>query len=301
MKAYALFNEYIWLVNTIASANGITLEDINDKWRMTNMSGGVSFSRSTFIRHKIAIEEMFGINIECDKRSNTYYISNKNVLHQNTIQKWMLSTLSTGQIIGDSMSLQDRIVIESVPACNSHLSTIMNAMKSRNRLIITYQKYGDDATKEVLIEPYCLKMFRQRWYIVALVDGKTYKTYSLDRIKEIETDASRFKYDESFNADSFFSDYYGILRMETVQCEKVILRAFGKERYYLRDLPLHHSQREIAECKEYADFQYRLRPTSDFTTHLLSRASQIKVIQPQWLADHVRDMALKTAQMYGEG
>lgn len=104
--------------------------------------------------------------------------------------------------------------------------------------------------------------------------------------------------DPAFDAQSFFSEYSGILGMETVKCEKVVLRAFGKERFYLRDLPMHSSQREKFECEEYADFHCRLRPTSDYCSHLLSRAAQIKVIEPQWLADKLRDMARSVAELY---
>lgn len=61
MKSYALFQEYIWLVNTIHRAGRITLEDINRKWVGTDMSEGLPMVRSTFNRHKDAIQDMFGI------------------------------------------------------------------------------------------------------------------------------------------------------------------------------------------------------------------------------------------------
>ena len=82
--------------------------------------------------------------------------------------------------------------------------------------------------------------------------------------------------------------------------QRVIIRAFGNERYYMRDLPFHHSQKVVSEGKEYADFELWLRPTLDFMGHLLSRSSQIKVLQPQWLADKVRKMLEDTIHRYGE-
>ena len=67
MTTPTLFKEYIWLVNTIYQARKITLNDINQKWMKTEMSGGVELARSTFNRHKAAIEDIFGIYIECDR------------------------------------------------------------------------------------------------------------------------------------------------------------------------------------------------------------------------------------------
>ncbi len=46
MTTPLLFKEYIWLVNTIHDAGGITLKEINEKWTATEMSGGVELSRS---------------------------------------------------------------------------------------------------------------------------------------------------------------------------------------------------------------------------------------------------------------
>ena len=81
MTTPILFKEYIWLVNTIYQARNITLEDINRKWIQTEMSGGVEITRSTFIRHKNAIENIFGIYIECDRKNDyKYYIGNVGVL-----------------------------------------------------------------------------------------------------------------------------------------------------------------------------------------------------------------------------
>ena len=38
----------------------------------------------------------------------------------------------------------------------------------------------------------------------------------------------------------------------------------------MRTLPLHHSQKEIYACDDYADFELALRPTYDFYMKLLS-------------------------------
>ena len=76
MTTLILFKEYIWLVNTIYQARKITLEEINRKWVQADMSGGVEIARNTFIRHRNAIENIFGIFIECDRKNGyKYYIT----------------------------------------------------------------------------------------------------------------------------------------------------------------------------------------------------------------------------------
>lgn len=76
MTTYTKFKEYVWLVNTIYQAREITLSEINEKWLRTEMSAGVVLSRTTFHRHRIVIEEIFSLYIECDKKKgNRYYIT----------------------------------------------------------------------------------------------------------------------------------------------------------------------------------------------------------------------------------
>ena len=62
-------------MNTIYNAKTITLAEINERWLKTDMSEGVEMARTTFYRHKCAIEDIFGIYIDCDKKNgNKYFI-----------------------------------------------------------------------------------------------------------------------------------------------------------------------------------------------------------------------------------
>jgi hypothetical protein len=69
--------EYIWLVNTIRKARRITFAEINERWLETEMSGGVDLPRATFNRHNDAIEDIFGIFIDCDRQNGYKYWLNQ--------------------------------------------------------------------------------------------------------------------------------------------------------------------------------------------------------------------------------
>lgn len=130
MKTFAKFKEYIWLVNTIYKARKITFAEIQDKWLDSELSDGVELARATFNRHKSAVEEMFGILIECDKKDGfRYYIDNAEVLKEDSIQNWMLSTMSVHNVISESLSLQNRILVEQVPSQGEYMHQVIEAMK----------------------------------------------------------------------------------------------------------------------------------------------------------------------------
>lgn len=308
MKIPALFKEYIWLVNTIRNANGITFAEINDKWLDTEMSDGVELARSTFARHKDAIEDIFGIYIDCDRKNGyKYYIGNEEVLSEDSVQNWMLNTLKVNNIISESMSLQDRILLQPVPAEGDYLTKVIEAMKRNVKITIEYKKYGDEQPKNLTFEPYCIKLFKQRWYVLGhfhrdATDDKPESDYfgvfSFDRILSMTLTEEKFQMDPDFNAQAYFEECYGVLVNDATEVERIVIRGYGYERFYLRDLPLHKSQKEIGQGENYTDFEFFMRPTIDLSYHLLSSSDHIKVLEPKWLADEIYDMHLQASLLY---
>lgn len=102
MRTQAKFKEYIWLVNTINKAQSISFADIQKKWLETDMSEGIELARSTFNRHKDAIEDIFGIYIECNRKNGyKYSIGNPEALESDSIQNWMLATLASNNLLAN--------------------------------------------------------------------------------------------------------------------------------------------------------------------------------------------------------
>lgn len=301
MKSYALFQQYIWLVNTIYKAGKISLEDINKRYVDTEMSGGVALARSTFNRHRDAILDMFGIIIECDKRDGfRYYIDNEDVLKEDTIQNWMLSTLSVNSILSESKGVHDRIVLESIPSDGENLHLFIDAMKRSVQIKLVYQKYGTEEPLAMTVEPYFVKLINKRWYGIVKKPSKDGWMFVLafDRIVKLELTDEKFTYQKGFDPIAFFKDNYGIVWNNDLPIERVVIRAFGRQVYYLRDLPLHHTQKEIVTEADYSDFEMHLRITADFFSPLLSRGAYIKVLEPQSLADDIKKMHEEAAKLY---
>lgn len=302
MKSYALFQEYIWLVNTIHRFRRLTLEEINERWVETEMSEGMPIARSTFNRHRDAILDMFGIIIECDRKDGfRYYIYNEEVLEEDTIQNWMLSTLSVNSVLAESKGVHDRIILEQIPSDGENLHKFIEAMKRSVRVKVEYRRYGAGSYKTSMkLDPYSVKLFGKRWYALVRLPQPTANLFALsfDRILSLEVTDEKYEYDRNFDPAGWFRDCYGIVRDPEVPVEKVVIRAFGKEVFYLRDLPLHHSQKEVSMTDEYSDFELTLRPTEDFFSPLLARGAAIQVLEPQWLADEIKRRHLVAAERY---
>ena len=300
MRSHVIFREYIWLVNTIHRFGRISLEDINREWLRTDMSEGIQMARSTFNRHKNAIEDIFGVIIECDRTDGyKYYIGNSEVLEEDTIQNWMLSTLSVNNLLAESRSVHDRILLESIPSDGEHLHVVIQAIKRNVCVEVKYRRYGAENETIMKLEPYCVKLTNKRWYALFNYPNKGhFITLSLDRIQEISLTDEKFIMDPDFDAASYYKTSYGIINDDFYPVEKVRFRAYAQEAYFQRDLPLHQSQRAVEVTEEYTDYELELKITYDFITPLIARGAFIKVLSPDWLADEVKEAHLAAAELY---
>ena len=300
MKIPILFKEYIWLIETINRAGKITFAEINERWRRKEESGGVEFSRTTFNRHRDAIFDMFGVMIECDRKDGyRYYIFNKEVLEEDSVQNWLFSTLSVSNMLDENVGLQHRILLESIPSGDVHLQQIIKAMRENRRIMMTYRRYGAASANSFSVAPYCVKLFRRRWYVLVRLDRLSYRDngkddkevlsiFSLDRIEHIELQQTKFSVPSDFDAASYFDECFGIVIGDGTKPTRIVLRAYGHEPFYMRDLPLHHTQRVIRSTEEYTDFELTMRPTSDFKGYLMSKGEWLQVLSPGWLAEDIQ-------------
>lgn len=128
-------------------------------------------------------------------------------------------------------------------------------------------------------------------------DGKLF-TLAFDRIISLEVTEDKYEYDKDFDPAGWFRDCYGIVHDPEVPVTRVVIRAFGREVNYMRDLPFHHSQKEIATTEEYSDFELTLSPTADFFSPLLSRGAAIKVLEPESLANDIKALHQAALDLY---
>lgn len=300
IMAKNLLNKYVWLVETIYKAGNITFEELNEKWLDNDISEGVELALRTFHKWRIAAEEMFGLIIECERKGGYhYYIANADEIKSGSLRSWLLSTISVSNLLIDNQNLKERIILEDIPSGQEYLSTIIEAMRKNQVLRITYQSYWREESNTFNVEPYCVKLFKQRWYMLAWNPYyQRLMIYAVDRIygMEILTD-KRFKMPEDFVPSEFFENFYGIIANNQSKVEKVILKVSAGQANYMRSLPLHWTQEEIKRSDEYSLFELRICPEFDFQQEILSKGEDFEVIEPVWLR---KELAGKIKRMWNK-
>ena len=288
-----LLNKYVWLVETIYKAKKITYEEINQSWLDNDLSEGNPLPLRTFHKWRIAIEEMFGLIIENEQSGRyRYHIQNADELKNGSMRSWLFNTLTVSNLMLDSVSIKDKVLFEEIPDGEQYLPDILEALKKNLVLGMTYQSFTRDEANSFEIEPYCLKAFKQRWYLVARSPYyNKIMIYALDRVQWLGLTEKSFKYPKNFIPEEFFDDCFGIIADQNVNIETVKFKVSAGQANYLRSLRLHQSQHEIERTDEYSIFTVRLRPTFDFRQEILSQGSDIEVLEPKWFRDEIAEIS----------
>ena len=282
-----LLNKYVWLVETIYKAKKISFDEINRRWLDNDMSEGKELPKRTFHKWRIQIEEMFGLIIENENGGQyRFFIQNADDLKNGSLRSWLFNTLTVSNLMMESVNIKDKILFEEIPEGEQYLPVIIEALKKNTVLEMTYQSFWRDEANTFTVEPYCLKAFKQRWYLVGRSPYyNKVMIYALDRVKELEPTALHFEYPEDFVAEEFFEDCFGIIADQNYDIETVKLKVSAGQANYLRKLILHQTQKEIERNDEYSIFTVRLRPTFDFQQEILSMGSDVEVLSPEWFRD----------------
>lgn len=281
-------NKLAWIVETIHKARKITFEDLNRKWQENeDLSFGEPLLKRTFHKWRQNIADTFGLDIECEKAAPyRYYIENADDLEQGSIEKWLLNTYAVTNSLIESKSIKDRILLEEIPSGREHLAPIIDAMKKNRFIHITYYNYWREDEREHYLMPLCVKLFRQRWYMVGRKwPANEDRVFCLDRIRDFRLSSHSFEYPEDFKPKEFFDGCFGIIAEKSCKIEDVVLKVSAGQANYLRDLPMMpgEAQQETERTDGYSIFKLRVRPTFDFQQELLWNRDEMEVLEPLWL------------------
>lgn len=306
MHHYAIFAEKsetamktefaIWMVSYLLRRGPDTQENIINEWSK-HINEDVEIHRNTFANYRRKAEELFGAEILYNPVTKEYYIEDKDLISHNAMYKWLLQSVSASNVIIRRSRLKDRIMLETSSGGEEFIEPITEAMEKGLCLELVYQAFWDEP-KERIVEPYYIKLFKRRWYLIGKRRDKgEFRTYCFDRIKYVRISDIKFKFKKEQSAETLFYDYYGIIQYP-VEKERVVIKVTCEQGMYIKTLPLHHSQKLIHQDDDYMTFELYLKPCYDFVKELLSCGSELEVISPESLREEVNKYAMEMCEIY---
>lgn len=294
-----VIKRYVWLLNTLLQRKSLTFKEICDLWDRSSLNDGKALALRTFHQHREAIAELFGVEIVCDTATYKYSISSPEELKNNSAQQWLFNSFAISNTIEAGRNMKDRILFEEIPSGAEFAQIVVDAMQQNKVLFVDYKPFQGEKF-ELYLQPYAMRVYNQRWYVVGrFKESGSIRNIALDRILRMEITDESFVLPEDFDASDYYAHTVGIFVNETLKPQRVVLRTFGVSTEYMRSVPLHPSQREIAtNGNESSDFEYYLNLTPELTGKLLSKGDWVEVLEPKSLREEVKKYADSISNIY---
>lgn len=266
-----------------------TFKEISDTLSLESELQSYNFnvSKRTFQRDLDDIRSLYNIDIRYDFSKKVYFIDFE---EQPEMNERILEAFDTFNALNISDRLSDHIHFEKrKPRGTENLYGLLHAIKNRLQIAFTYQKYWEDEETDRKAEPYALKEFKNRWYIVVkdLNDNKV-KSFALDRLSELIITKRPFQSPQEFSVNEHFCYCFGIMSPNQKEPQEVILSFDPFQGKYIKSLPLHQSQEILMDNENELKIRLKIFITHDFFMELLSYGENVKIIKPDSLIEEIK-------------
>jgi predicted DNA-binding transcriptional regulator YafY len=276
-----------------------TTQQILDKLSKESeiQSYNLNISKRTLLRDLEDIRVIYNIDIIYDKFKGSYFIDFEG---QTEMQERVIEALNTFNALNFSDKLSNHIHFEKrKPKGTENLHGFLHAIKNKFQIRFTHQKYWDDESTNRIVEPYSLKEFKNRWYILAkdLKDNKV-KSFALDRLTKLEITTTSFQFPKDFDVNEHYKYCFGIISPNEQKPQEIILSFDTLKGKYIKSLPLHESQQIISDDNNEFRISLNIVITFDFLMEILSHGSSVKVIKPDSLINELKKVYADALGLY---
>ena len=294
---------YAWVVDLLMNRKKLSIKEINYEWQRSSISDNKKedLDRKVWYSCFDDIGMIYGIIIESDKKSKNskWFIVNPEALRGRDVQQWMLACVAHRNLLEECMGLRNRTDIEGFPSENGMLEPIVEAMKGNWKMEVIYRRYGYNQPKQHIVEPYFIKTYNHRFYVLCKFDTGHFFTLSFDRMLQVKVLKEHFNFPQDLFAQDFFWDSFGVVVPNNGEKPiDIIVRAKMDARYYLEDTPLHHSQKVVKEEKDYTDFSVHIVPTEDFFGSVMHQGDRLEILSPNSMRQHITERLQKALAPY---
>lgn len=284
-----MLNQIKRLSAIVNKLSGIS-EYVSKEELLEAMSGDMaengSYTLRTLQRDIRTIEEVFGMEID-NVKGEGYRIVGWDPVYTDRFKE-LLSEFEILSTVGSDSGTRDYIIPEQRKMTFSvDIQKVLRSIKQRRKVRFSYSlpRLGGKEV-EYLAEPYFLKQSQNRWYLVAMVE-EILKCFELGRFVSFKVLDEEFSRDESVQAENLFRDCFGIWDDPKMSVEDIRLRFSPLDGRFIKTLPIHSSQKIVAETNEYVEVTLSLKITNDFVMAILSRSSSVEILAPQSLKDRM--------------
>lgn len=249
--------------------------------------GNFNMSKRQFQRDLKDIESIFEVEIEFDFKLKVYAINQDETSEVSQRRMEALDVFNALKI-GESSSMSIHFE-KRKPKGTENFHGLLHAINNKLQISFTYQKYWEDAITHRTVEPYALKEFRNRWYLLANdLKDKQVKSFAFDRLTELEITKKKFNLSATFDVNEHYKFCFGIISPNDHDLKEVILSFDPTQGKYIKSLPLHETQEILVDDEHEIRIRLKIYLTLDFIMEILSYGDNVKVIKPKSLIEELK-------------
>lgn len=305
MSKRGYISRYLLILKKLKAKPYSTFEEIQDYierqvdfLQMQDDSLLIGFSKRTFQRDLKEIRNNFGVEIEFSRTLKGYWIvqsESENMNFQRMMEAFdMFNSLNLAQDLKPYVQLENRN-----PQGTENLYGLLHAIKNRLTIEFVHQKFWEEQSTNRIVEPYALKEFKNRWYLIANdLKDQTVKTFALDRLTELHISRNSFDFPLNFDLEEKFRFCFGIISPNGLTPEVIELQFDPDQGKFIKSLPLHASQEILVDNENEFRIRLELCTTHDFIMELLSYGNTVKVITPNSLTEKLKEIYYSAFSQY---
>ncbi|HNE49815.1 MAG TPA: WYL domain-containing protein [Chitinophagales bacterium] len=297
MSVTTKLKRYASIVDKIQTAKYPTLADLVR--HLENQD--IEVSDRTIQRDLEQLRSDFEIAVEYDRYHRGYYIE-KNDLTQKMIHFLQSQSISTHLMdyVKNNPNNSTTVLFSETTAKSGveHINKILEAISKNRKIEFIYKKFLSDKSKKYIFQPYALKEYQQRWYVVGIADSSsTILKFGLERIESIEVGKQKFVRNKNIDIKEHFDRMIGI-HSENENREVVQLLFTAMQAKYLETVPMHRSQVIKNATVDGVVIEYFMIINYELIQKILSFGNQVKVLQPKWLITEHKRIAKQILAAY---
>jgi predicted DNA-binding transcriptional regulator YafY len=253
---------------------------------------GFEISNRTIQRDIEQIRFEFGIEIMYDRIKNGYCIDYEKSINIESFFKF-LEIVNTAELLTQSLSESkdalSYILFENQGNLKGleHLKVLLQAIKEKRVITFTHYNFSTEQTKQFTIEPYLLREYQDRWYIVGIDKKlKSERIFGIDRIDNLKLSDEIFKPNTNIDFIKLFENIVGV-RYSDARAEKVVLSFTHTQGKYAKSLPLHKSQKVLIDNENELRIELEVIPNYELMQKFLMHGDEVTVLEPKWLVDDI--------------
>ena len=299
MSIQAAIKRLALIIDKVSRSHYPTKKEILDYVNDT----GIKMSNRTLDRDFEKLRDEFGIELKYDPAKNGYSILEEESPRFNTFLR-LIELNETADLISTTLKEGKEnlkyIDFETSSAFRGiqHLKDLYQAIRNHHYISFNHTNYHTGVTKEFFnIEPYLLKEYQNRWYLVGRIKGGDhFITFGIDRMANLQIMNKQFTPEDDVEVRELFSDIVGIV-YSISDVEEVLMAVDEKQAKYFKSLPWHESQKIFTENGK-TFMRMHVRPNFELTQKIMMQGDLIEVLKPEWLRDKVSKILSKASKRY---